>query len=118
MSILIKDMEMPTTCFYCPLSVLSGERLFCEVTKDEVVRAKRPSDCPLVPVPPHGRLIDADTMITSIKRQTGFCKIMGDDLATIAEVLEKGFLQEIENAPTIIPADGKDIKVPTREEGE
>lgn len=59
----------------------------------------------VVSIPSHGRLIDADTMITSIKRQTGFCKIMGDDLATIAEVIEKGFLQEIENAPTIIPAE-------------
>lgn len=52
----------------------------------------------------HGRLIDADTMIASIKRQTGFLKNMGDDLATIAEILEKGILQEIENAPTIIQA--------------
>lgn len=55
-------------------------------------------------VQPHGRLIDADAMIASIKRQTGFLKIMGGDFATMAEVLEKGILQEIENAPTIIEA--------------
>lgn len=59
-----------------------------------------------VPVPePHGRLINADAMVASIKRQTGFLKSMGGDLATIAEILEKGILQEIENAPTIIPAE-------------
>lgn len=52
---------------------------------------------------PHGRLIDADAMIASIKSQTGFLKIMGGDLATTAEILEKGILQEIENAPTVIP---------------
>lgn len=57
-----------------------------------------------VPIPSHGRLINADTMITSVKRQTGFLKIMGGDLATMAEILEKGILQEIENAPTVVPA--------------
>ena len=66
---------------------------------------KRSETCPLVEVPLHGRLIDADAMIASIKRQTSFLKIMGGDLATIAEVLEKGILQEIENAQTIIEAE-------------
>lgn len=58
-----------------------------------------------VPIPSHGRLIDADTMIASVKRQADFLKIMDGDLATIAEILEKDILQEIENAPTIIPAE-------------
>ena len=57
-----------------------------------------------VPVQSHGRLINADAMITSVKRQTDFLKNMGGDLATVAEILEKGILQEIENAPTVIPA--------------
>ena len=60
MSIIIKGMKMPPNCFLCPLSVLNGERLFCEVTKDEVVRSKIPSDCPLAELPPHGRLIIED----------------------------------------------------------
>ena len=64
MSVLIKNMKMPTNCFLCPLSVLDGERLYCEVTKDEVLRAKKTSGCPLVEVPtPHGRLIDATTKL-------------------------------------------------------
>ena len=50
MSILIKGMEMPKNCSECPLVVcLSVE-----------------SDCPLVPVPPHGRLIDADALMLKI----------------------------------------------------
>lgn len=49
-------------------------------------------------------MIDADTMIASVRRQTDFLKNMGGDLVTVAEILEKGILQEIENAPTIIPA--------------
>ena len=89
MSILIKGMEMPANCFWCPLSVLNGERLFCEVTKDEVVRAKRSSDCPLVPVPPHGRLIDADAQDNTL----GI-----DDRDNYVH-------WTLEDAPTIIPAE-------------
>lgn len=88
MGIYIKGMEMPANCFLCPLSVLNGERLFCEVTKEEVVRAKRSSDCPLVPVPPHGRLIDGDELASGCD-DPHWCR----------------WLSEIEDAPTIIPAE-------------
>ena len=54
---------------------------------------------------PHGRLIDADKMRESIRKQTAFLRILGGEFAEIAETLEKGFLQEIDNAPTIIPAE-------------
>ena len=112
MSVLIKDMEMPTSC---PCELLGiGYDLYCSFACGIPARVKeyyeccqngtRPSWCPLVPVPQHGRLIDADTMIASVKRQADFLKSMGGDLATVAEILEKGILQEIENAPTIIPA--------------
>jgi len=56
--ILIRRMEMPHNCFQCPLSVLKGERLFCEVTKEEVLRAKLAPECPLHELPEHGDLID------------------------------------------------------------
>ena len=56
-------------------------------------------------IPPHGRLIDADKMRESIRKQTAFLRILGGEFAEIAETLEKGFLQEIDNAPTIIPAE-------------
>ena len=58
-----------------------------------------------VSVPPHGRLIDAGKMRESIRRQAGLLKLMGGELSDIAETLEKGFLQEIANAPTVIPAE-------------
>ena len=56
-----------------------------------------------IPIPEHGRLIDADEMKGSIRTQTAFLRLIGGELAEIAETLEKGFLQEIDNAPTIIP---------------
>lgn len=55
-------------------------------------------------VPSHGRLIDADKMKENIRKQTEFLRLLGDDFAEIGETLEKGFLQEINNASTVIPA--------------
>ena len=95
MSVLIKGMEMPTNCFLCPLSVLNGERLFCEVTKDEVIRAKRSSCCPLCLVPPHGRLIDADATYDSIAEVEHAGNYVDMD------AVGRG----IDDTPTIIPAD-------------
>ena len=112
MGVYIKGMEMPASC---PCELLGiGYDLYCSFAVGIPARVKeyyeccqngtRPSWCPLVPISQHGRLIDADTMIASVKRQADFLKSMGGDLATMAEILEKGILQEIENAPTIIPA--------------
>ena len=118
MSVLIKGMEMPTNCFLCPLSVLNGERLFCEVTKDEVIRAKRSSCCPLCLVPLHGRLIDADALIEDLERQ---CKevfridaVSPDDYwitrnEAYNEALWKTWVESFDNylktRQTVIPAD-------------
>ena len=108
MSILIMGLEMPTNCFLCPLSVLRGERLFCEVTKDEVLRAKRPSDCPLVPVPPHGRLIDADEfMRDECNNCDGACESIPCDCVNCHADCRCEFMRDILDAPTVIPAEGE-----------
>ena len=64
MSIFIKGMEMPTSCWRCMLSQLyekPREMLVFKITHEEVLRNKIDGNCPLVEVPtPHGRLIDAD----------------------------------------------------------
>ena len=63
MSILIKGMEMPTSCYECPCNKDDGFGFFtCGVTKSECDFRNLPSDCPLIEVPPHGRLIDADAL--------------------------------------------------------
>ena len=70
MSILIKNMEMPTSC---PCKLVKDEYdLYCFAVNGIPARAKeydkccengtRPDWCPLVEVPPHGRLIDADIL--------------------------------------------------------
>lgn len=56
MSILIKGMEMPTSCGNCFFDT------HCDNWRLRNWGAPPPDDCPLVPVPPHGRLIDADAL--------------------------------------------------------
>ena len=60
--ILIRGMDKPHNCFQCDLSHLRGERLFCHVTKDEVLRSKIASDCTIQELPEHGDLIDRDAL--------------------------------------------------------
>lgn len=60
MGVYVNGMEMPKNCGGCPLRASCVHRIYME---------ERPPDCPLVPVPPHGRLIDADALIADLKRQ-------------------------------------------------
>ena len=55
MSILIKGMEMPKSCWLCMLSQLYEKprvMLVCKITHEEVLRHKIDSNCPLIEVPP------------------------------------------------------------------
>lgn len=59
MDLLIKGMEMPKNCYSCWLGHKCPKYealLWNEIGKE------RKADCPLIPVPPHGRLIDADKL--------------------------------------------------------
>lgn len=70
MSVLIRGMEMPISCWRCSLSQLyekPREMLVCKITHEEVLRHKIDGKCPLVPVPPHGRLIDSDELCKKLK---------------------------------------------------
>lgn len=67
--LLIKGMEMPTSCFYCPFrEKVNPDDYVCMALNKEfeetfsLIAGKRHKDCPLVHVPPHGRLIDANEL--------------------------------------------------------
>lgn len=69
MSILIKGAELPKSCERCSLCYFqikgtNGNKCFCEITHKAMTEHEtwggRHPDCPLVDIPPHGRLIDAD----------------------------------------------------------
>ena len=83
MSVLIKGMEMPTSCDDCFLPLR-----YCPY-------AMKPNGkCPLVPVPPHGRLIDADEFL---KRAIGTKCFRGDYALMLEELAGE--------STTIIPAE-------------
>ena len=67
MGVYIKGMEMPTSCRVCHLKMncddCEGFECVCVPLHqrigylDDLLADKRRDDCPLVPVPPNGRLI-------------------------------------------------------------
>ena len=102
MSVYISGMEMPESCDKCPIMMFEdtncAPELYCGCPI--VFKAHpqgvghRPDYCPLVPVPPHGRLIDADALFKEMERKGWFDNADRDK----AEDL-------VLDAPTIIPAE-------------
>lgn len=96
MGIYIKGMEMPKACLACPC--FDEKDYVCKaiikMLKKESIYHYRPEWCPLVAVPPHGRLIDADAVFDNLER-TGWYDNADRD---IAEDL-------VLDASTIIPAE-------------
>ena len=66
--IYIKGMEMPTSCGKCGWynfieEVCRANR--CEIPATDNVYLSRHKDCPIIPVPPHGRLGDLDKLVAA-----------------------------------------------------
>lgn len=77
MSVLIKKMEMPRHCGECSLLCYCDDCYFCGYEDgllytfgdSYLIPNERPNNCPLTEVPtPHGRLIDADDVLTQTKQ--------------------------------------------------
>lgn len=111
MSILIKGMEMPTSCYACMFfaqtdfwnkedeaDILSHCKRTGEKTW-ESVNGYLPN-CPLVPIPPHGRLIEeVDAIETAwmILRGLGYLKEENPQLEqTVREVFATAPAIEVE----------------------
>lgn len=111
MSVLIKGMELPDNCSACPLETDYGTcgyySLFVEAGHDSELW-KRRDDCPLIELPPHGRLIDADALKAVIQNHHDLFPEDGG----VFELAERDAFQttigDIMNAPTIIEADEGD----------
>ena len=65
MSVLIRGMEMPTSCNACMFDVYG----LCLINKNIEGKDELTHSCPLVPVPPHGRLIDADALMKRFEKE-------------------------------------------------
>ena len=69
MSVIIKGMQMPKNCAECPFMALANNsdgRLleFCSVSEMFVlgIETQRDPKCPLIELPPHGRLIEESAL--------------------------------------------------------
>ena len=93
MGLYIKGMEMPEHCDECYIR----EKNICPLTKTNVTGWGIPLNCPLAPVPPHGRLIDADELFKEMERKGWFDNADRDE----AEDL-------VLDAPTIIPEEERE----------
>lgn len=100
MSILIKGMEMPENCICCDLS---HEDSWCPAKQTYVDRYSYDT-CPLIPVPDHGRLIDADKLIDRVIAKYLEHERKKELVFTAAEI-KQDICDLIADAPTIIPAD-------------
>ena len=92
MSVLIRGMEMPECCGYCPFEYKN----YCVAKPSLAVEsADRHPRCPLVPVPPHFDLIDHNALKIAV---------MDSDAETRIDFL-KHAMDCINKAPVVIPSD-------------
>lgn len=96
MGVYIKGMKMPDNCCNCPLGD-AADGWYCKLTGYTYNwgNPNRASWCPLVPVPKHGGLIDADALPLEDSVPT---VMMHDGERWISAY-------ELAMAPTIIPAE-------------
>lgn len=110
MSVLIKGMKMPTHCTECDFwhdGVFEHCLLNMEIQNGDVPldEGEYPNACPLVEIPPHGRLIDADELRWCYDNSG-----VADDVITKEDydqlkVAVAVVRQTIDEAPTIIEAE-------------
>ena len=96
------EIEMPTSCYYCPMT--NDGFYICKATspfrelEDDCEECK-PQWCPLVPIQPHGRLIDADKLRAAFPAP--------EDWRNVNEALHHvtGIWAAIDAAETVLPAE-------------
>ena len=87
MSILIKGMKMPDSCYHCKIAESCGHYIANYTDR-------RHPDCPIIALPDHhGRLVDADALFEAMEKS---CWYNNADRDEIAEKL-------VMDAPTIEP---------------
>lgn len=80
--IYIPNIKMPKNCYECPIRRRMGLYIICTVTKEEFSIADknilfyRLEDCPLIPVPDHGELVERDDVVNDVR--LFICQQCGD----------------------------------------
>ena len=108
MSILIKGIDLPESCRVCKFNDYNEwDDTWCMVTEKDIEHEarnerRRSKDCPLVPIPEHGRLGDLDDFA---KRMKNLVEKAEDDGFDLGAVWYSEFVRHVELTPTIIPAE-------------
>ena len=100
MSVLIKGMEMPTEGTVIAVYKIDG--------KLYATRGLSGRLCPLVPVPPHGRLIDAEELIKGIEADAIWKHNAINEYDSGIRTGARAVMRSVRNAPTIVPAEESD----------
>ena len=109
MSVIVKGMEMPKSCQECGLYIEGA--CYAKGYRDyrSIMDTAKPDDCPLVELPPHGRLGDLDALYAEISNgNKAYNGIEGYDgkYPNIANVDD--CLDAIKYADTVIEAEGSE----------
>ena len=103
MSVLIRGMEMPTSCYKCYLKQRNGMDIVCPVTHERFSVADinileyRLDNCPLFPVPEHGDLVDKSGVDVLSWHDGQYGTDFDDGVLFV--------LDKLDELPVIIPAD-------------
>ena len=105
MSVIIRGMKMPKGCAFCKIQTRNGKKMLCPLMRrewdlrDPMSADHRLDGCPLVEIPPHGRLIDGD--VAEVITYTTESGDFADGILYAADW--------IANQPTIIEAEEEKI---------
>lgn len=111
--ILIKGMEMPSKCIECRLMRRCGKDdldyvcMPASVYVEDLTNAykPRPEYCPLVPIPSHGRLIDASYINSENDRFFDMSQASGEFDEHASAYAYSLIANILALAPTVIPAE-------------
>lgn len=88
---------MPNQCYECFLHDS------CDLVNPYYIESTRPDDCPLIEIPKHGRLIDADAFFEDICNDINIMTKIG--IAVDSDWLWGKLNDALGHAPTIIEAE-------------
>lgn len=103
MGIYIKGMQKPDHCLRCPMKD-DDDDCVLQLPDQYDNWGLQMEKCPLIPVPDHGRLIDADAFREEMDKHYPFDKFTQSKHGE-ADAAKGTIIMMLANAPTIIPAD-------------
>ena len=119
MSVLVRGMEMPKGCFFCPMRIkIDPDTIRCLATGNDfeetlagTIERRNNGNCPLVEVKePHGRLVDADAFKETIDyyiREANWSDAHNEALGWAKEF--------IDNEQAVVEAEVEDVASHTRQ---